>query len=325
MSHQVMTALGPVSTEALGMTSMHEHLVVGMPGWEYDATYTYDRKEALKICTEQVLAAKEFGLRTFVDATPTDLARDPEMMKAIQGETGVNVLCAAGLYTEAEGNSAFWRILSTYQGYDEALKRLTDSYIHDITVGIQGTDVKCALLKLSAGKGSISKLEELSIHAGVLAHRETGAPIISHTGSADVGPVLAEMLLERGADPKKTMIGHMCDTDDLDCLERTLKQGVYVGLDRFGLSMIFSDERKCQMLCKLVELGYEDRILLGSDRTIYNHAGDPIPEDVMATMPDWNMSGLFRTFLPRCRELGLTEAQVRKLLVDNPKRFFEGA
>jgi len=122
----------------------------------YDSSYTYDRKEVLKKCATQILAAKEFGLNTFVDATPSDLARDPELFKAIQEETGVHVICATGLYTEAEGNSAFWRLLNAYKGYDEALKRLTESYIHDISVGMCSSDVKCGLLKLSVGKGYIT-------------------------------------------------------------------------------------------------------------------------------------------------------------------------
>jgi len=135
---------------------------------------------------------------------------------------------------------------------------------------------------------------------------------------------MAAMLIEKGADPKKTMIGHMCDTDDIDCLVDVLKHGVYIGLDRFGLNMIFPDEKKCQTLCRLVEMGYINQILLGHDCTIHNHAGDLIPEERLATMPDWNMSGMFRTFIPRCKELGLTDEQVKVLLVDNPKRFFEG-
>jgi len=71
-------------------------------------------------------------------------------------------------------------------------------------------------------------------------------------------------------------------------------------------------------------MGYINQILLGHDCTIHNHAGDLIPEERLATMPDWNMSGMFRTFIPRCKELGLTDEQVKVLLVDNPKRFFEG-
>lgn len=317
-----MTVAGPIDASALGVTSMHEHLLIGMPGWEYDTSYKYDRKTVVKKCVEQVLAAKEYGLNSFVDATPSDLSRDPELFKAIWQETGVNVICATGLYTQAEGNNAFWRLLKDFKGYDEAFKRLTESYIKDIEVGIGDSGVKCGVIKLSAGKNQISDFELLSIHAGVQAQKETETPIISHTGSPDVGPEMARHLIEYGADPGKTMIGHMCDTDDIACLESTLSTGVYIGMDRFGLDMIFCDDKKCNTLCALVEMGYIEQLLLGHDCTIFNHAGDLVPEANLAAMPYWNMSGLFRKFLPECRELGLSESQVHTLLVDNPRRFF---
>ena len=44
MSKNVNTVLGPVKPDLLGITSMHEHLLLGMPGWEYDASFTYDRE-----------------------------------------------------------------------------------------------------------------------------------------------------------------------------------------------------------------------------------------------------------------------------------------
>ena len=102
-----MTVAGPIDASALGVTSMHEHLLIGMPGWEYDTSYKYDRKTVVKKCVEQVLAAKEYGLNSFVDATPSDLSRDPELFKAIWQETGVNVICATGLYTKPRATTLF--------------------------------------------------------------------------------------------------------------------------------------------------------------------------------------------------------------------------
>lgn len=324
MADKVMTVLGPISTDEMGVVSAHEHLVLGMPGWEYDTSYQYDRSAALEKCLAQVNQAKGYGLQTFIDATPMDLARDPELMKAIQRQTGVNVICSTGLYTELEGNNVFWRLWATYKGYDEALKRLSHSYIKDITEGIGDSSVKCGVIKVATGKGQITKLEELSIHAAAIAQKETGVPVISHTAAADMGPATGKMMLDKGMDPKKTMVGHLCDTDDLDCVEEVLKMGLYVGLDRFGLNSVFNDEHKCKNLCRLIEKGYIDQILIGHDSTIYNHVGDMLPEAMLAGMPDWNMSGLFRTFIPRLKELGLTDEHIKTLMVTNPKRFFEG-
>ncbi len=325
MKPQVMTALGPIAVEDMGVTSSHEHLLLGMPGWEYDASYTYDRRAVADKCIAQVKEAQKYGLQTLVDATPMDLSRDPELYKMVQGETGLNVICATGLYTEPEGNSAFWRLLAKYRGYDEALKRLTNAYLTDVSKGMHGSDVRCGVLKIATGKGAIAPIEELSIHAACLTQKELGTPIISHTAEASMGPATAKMLLEKGADPKKTMIGHMCDTDELDCVIECLKMGFYVGLDRFGLNMIFTDDNKCVNLVKLVQMGYGDKILIGHDATIHNHVIDLIPDKIMATMTNWNLCGLFKTFIPRFKELGLTDAQVSKLMLDNPQRFFAEA
>lgn len=176
MKPQVMTALGPIAVEDMGVTSSHEHLLLGMPGWEYDASYTYDRRAVADKCIAQVKEAQKYGLQTLVDATPMDLSRDPELYKMVQGETGLNVICATGLYTEPEGNSAFWRLLAKYRGYDEALKRLTNAYMTDVSKGMYGSDVKCGVLKIATGKGAIAP------HRGAFHPR--GLPDAEGTGYA---------------------------------------------------------------------------------------------------------------------------------------------
>lgn len=321
MAGTVMTAMGSVSTEELGVTSMHDHLLSAMPGWQFDASYVYDKEAVLKKCVEEVNAAKALGLTSMVEASTMDITRDPELYRAVQKETGVNIICTTGLYTEADGQFVYWKYLMGVKGYDHAVKSLADSYIKDITVGMEDTDVKCGLVKVAVGPATITKVEEVAIHAAVLAQKETGVPIISHTGHPTMGATLADMLLEKGADPKKTLIGHMCDTDDIDTIETVLKKGVWVGLDRFGLSMIFDDEKKVTTLCKLVKMGYVDQIVVGHDYTVYNHAQSLMPD---IDMPNFNLCGLFKTFIPKFKENGLTDEEINKIMVENPKRIFEG-
>ena len=50
MKKTVMTVSGPVSTESLGMTLIHEHFTFAYPGWYADDTLAaYNREEAEKI------------------------------------------------------------------------------------------------------------------------------------------------------------------------------------------------------------------------------------------------------------------------------------
>lgn len=321
MAHNVMTAAGPVSSESLGVTSIHDHLITGMPGWNFDACYKYDKKAALEQCIREVNEAKKLGLNTLVEATCSDLARDPELFKNVQSETGVNIICTTGLYTQAMGNTVHWQLLNNNKSHSEALKHLHASYMRDLTEGIDGTDVKCGMLKVATGRNPITPFEALSIEAAAMAQKDSGVPIISHTESVEIAAEMADLLLGYGADPKKVMIGHLTDTDDLDALEMILKKGVYIGLDRFGLDLIFPDKKKVKNLVEMVRRGYVNKIMIGHDYTVYNHIS-MMPGGV--EMPNFNLCGIFKTFIPQFKELGLTEEQIKTILIDNPRRFFEG-
>lgn len=326
MSCQVMTAAGPVSSNNLGATNCHDHLVWGPVGWDFDATYTYDREFALKKCIKEVKEAKKCGLGTILDATVSDLPRDPEFCRQIQEATGVNIICATGLCNEKNAPSAYWVTIINMIGYDEALKRLYPSFMKELTVGICGSNVRSGMIKVSAFKGEITKFEELCMEAAAMAQKATGVPIISHTEAGTMGPEMADFLLSKGADPKKVMIGHMGECEDLEgYVKSVLKKGVYIGLDRMGLSMMLSDERRCQNLIKLIDMGYIKQILLGHDYTVYAHGPAYLSEAIVKTMPNYNLCGTLAAYNPMLKKLGLSDKQLKTLEVDNPRRFFEGA
>jgi phosphotriesterase-related protein len=41
-------------------------------------------------------------------------------------------------------------------------------------------------------------------------------------------------------------------------------------------------------------------------------------------LPEWNFTHLSDNVLPRLRELGVEEADIQRMLVDNPRRFLAG-
>ena len=264
------------------------------------------------------------GLQTIMDATPSDLPRDPEFYKIVQGETGVNIILTTGLFNEAEGSSCYWKYQLTFFGYDEAVKRLTESYMREVQVGICNTDVKSGMLKVATGKGCITQYEAACMEAVAITHKETGLPIISHTTDSTMGVEMADFLLERGADPKKTMIGHMSGTDDLDYVESVLKKGVYIGFDQFGYNHLYPDIKRCENLVKLVNKGYIRQILMGHDYLHYLHGGDVLAA-LRPSIPNSSLKGIFTAFNPILKEMGLTDEQLRILEVENPRNFFAGA
>jgi len=327
MAKRINAVSGPVSTDELGITLMHEHLIFGYPGWQYDsAAPAYDREATAEVCVQMINEARKFGLSTIVDATPNDGTRDPELYKMVAEKTGVHIICATGLYTEAEGAAAYFKTRAHFSGNRNGVVReIYETFMRDLTVGIGGSGVKAGVIKIGTGKGMIAPYEEMIMEAAVMAQKETGVPIITHTEAGTMGPQQAEFLLEQGADVKRLMIGHMCGNADLRYHLEVLQKGPFISFDRFGLNVVFPDTLRLGTVIGLVGLGFERQIMLSHD-AICRWLGREftLPEQAMPLVADWNLTHIFRNILPALKKAGITEAQINTMLVDNPRRLFAG-
>lgn len=76
---------------------MHEHLLIGWPGWEVDAIAPrWDRGEAKRLCVDRMQELKALGVSALVDPCPIDLGRDVEFAADVAQAAGVRVICATG-------------------------------------------------------------------------------------------------------------------------------------------------------------------------------------------------------------------------------------
>ena len=71
-----------------------------------------------------------------------------------------------------------------------------------------------------------------------------------------------EIFDRNGLDFEKVIIGHCSDSYDLEYLEEIAKAKVYLAFDRIYPSAY---ERQASVIAKLIERGYEDKILLSHD------------------------------------------------------------
>jgi phosphotriesterase-related protein len=72
----------------------------------------------------------------------------------------------------------------------------------------------------------------------------------------------------------------------------------------------------------LVERGYADRLVLSHDASCYVDWADPTLLPLV--LPNWHYRHMHGSVLPSLRERGVTEEQIKMMLVANPRRFFEG-
>lgn len=334
MAKYVMTANGPVKPEELGKTSMHEHIVMAFPGWRFDPDSTFDENEAVEVLVKDITEAKAHGLNTIVDAMPYNTDRFPQINREVQRRTGVNIICATGVFNMAIGGMYWVSLLGSRHSADELRPRMVHAMLKDIEEGIDGTDIKAGIIKLATDSvNALSPFEQLTFSAAGIVQKQTGIPIITHTTAAALGCEQADTLIENGAFPEKIAIGHLCDTVDIDYIESVLAKGVYINFDRLGTAANMvngGDETdKIKVLAELIKRGHGKRIMLGHDSVCIS-PGLPfigrrlnIPESFPEyDFSHWHLYGMLEYHIPELKKLGITDEQVEDLLVNNPCRFF---
>jgi phosphotriesterase-related protein len=120
---------------------------------------------------------------------------------------------------------------------------------------------------------------------------------------------------EEGVDLGRVIIGHSGDTTDGDYLEELIKNGSYLGMDRFGLDLIPFEERVASVV-EMCRRGHADRMVLSHDAGVFNDWGT-------SPFPRWHYLHLHEDVLPELRLQGVTEEEIDQMLIGNPRRIFE--
>ena len=315
----IQTTTGTATPDQLGRTLIHEHVLVGFPGWELDALAPkFKRAEGMARGVDQMHELQSHGVGTFVDPCPMDLGRDVEFLAELSQKSGMRIICTTGAYFEAEGNTYTFRNLPVEQ--------ITEIYIKEIEDGIGDTGIKAGAIKIATGAHQVSDYERKLVTAGARAAKATGVPVISHTQEATCGHDQIDLVTGEGVPAGQLVVGHTDGTSDYDYQESLAARGAFVGFDRFGISLFQPDEVRVANIVKLVAAGHLQRILMSHD-SIMCWLGRPVPyantfEAMQEMLPNWRSNHIFKEILPKLRAAGLSAEQIETILVDNPRRLF---
>lgn len=326
MATTVNTVTGPISSDDLGRTLMHEHFFFGYPGYQGDHTLgPFDRESIINTAVEVAEKAKSHGVKTVVDATPNDCGRDAGMLREISERSGVQIICSTGYYYEAEGAPAYFKFR---QGLGTAEGEIEEMFRAEISDGIGASGIKPGVFKLASSKDAITDYEAMFFRTASKVQQDTGLPMITHTQEGTMAPEQADLLLAEGADPDRVMIGHMDGNADIDYHRATLERGVNIAFDRLGVQGIVGmpmDEDRYKVIIPLLEEGNTENLMLSHD-TVNVWLGRPLvlPDAVASILGNWHITHLFENVIPILKEAGVTDEQIDTILVDNPRRLFGG-
>ena len=170
---------GPVYARNLGVTLVHEHIFV----LDTDVVQNYPAdwgvEETRGRRGQAVERAEGVQVDTIVDLTVVGLGRYIPRVARVAAETDIQIIVATGVYTFNDVPMHFHYLGPGSQfGGDETM---TEMFVRDIEVGIADTGVRAAVLKCATDEPGVTPGVDRVLRAVAQAHRQTGAPISTHT------------------------------------------------------------------------------------------------------------------------------------------------
>jgi len=303
---------GPIDTAQLGFTLMHEHVLIA--NWSMRQAFGsrwLDRDAHVRFAVGEARAARERGVRTIVDLTPLNLGRDIDVIRQVAEQSEMQIIAATGFY---------WVEEPWLQGWEA--DRLVEFLVKDITDGIQGTPAKAGIIKAATDHLGVTDLNKKLLQVAARLHRATGVPISTHTDvHRHTGIAQQDVFESEGVDLSRVVIGHCGDTEDVEHLERILARGSFIGMDRFGLDFMLPMEKRVATIAELCRRGKVNQLVLSHDACCHI---DWFPKEMVKQLaPRWTFRHIPDDVLPALRAAGVSEAHVRTMTVDNPRRVFE--
>jgi phosphotriesterase-related protein len=316
----VETVGGQIDVQDLGLTLIHEHFFSSDEAITVQWPHVRERDREFELAMESAQAVIGHGVRTVVEPTAMLLGRDARTSQRLAEQSGLQIVLCTGIYTY-DHLPQF--LLNRSEDY------IADLFVHDIEQGIQDTEIKAAFIKCAADEPGVNERVEKVHRAVARASLRTGRPIMAHSRPAsNTGPRQVEIFLEEGVSPEKIHIAHTGDTDDLDYIQQLLDQGVWIGMDRYGIDLFLPTDRRNATVLELLRRGYAERMFLSQDFDIPIANGlDWYPPVVVEQLQasgaanDWSMTFLFESVIPTLREGGMTDEQLNTMMVENPQRW----
>lgn len=310
----VRTVLGDIDPSELGVTYSHEHVHIA-PSRATDR-FPHLLLDDVDAMVRELEAPVALGLRAVVDGMPMDAGRDVLALADISRRAGIHVVAPTGLHHDRYYGPRHW---SERIGVDE----LAELFVADIEVGIdvfdggspivRRTEHRAGVIKVAGSEGGPSPRDARVFEAAAIAHRRTGAPILTHCEHG-TGALEQVALLERhGVDARHVVLSHTDKVVDVGYHREILAAGATLEYDGS-----FRGEDAPGPTLSLIEAmvadGLGGQLVLGHDaaRRTYLSVYDGRP----------GLSWLLGEFSARMRERGISDPTIEGFFVADPARAF---
>ena len=314
MTEFVRTVLGDVPPDQLGVTYLHEHLIIDSPliaktMSHIHLPHTDEAVQELDLCSRA-------GVGAAVDAMPAGSGRVVERLAEVSRRSGLHIVASTGLHTAKYYESVQW-------ANTEGAEELAERFIADVREGVDRNDYlgasvertghRAGVIKVATSKEPDPHRDRRLFEAAAIASKRTGAPILTHCEEGRGALRQVELLDTFGVSLDRVVMSHTDKVRDHQYHRDLLETGVHLEYDQALRQGEAAVSGTAGLLRAMIDEGYLGQLMLGTDgarRTLWSSLGG-------SPGLAWLASG-FRDVM---RSVGIVEAEQYELFVENPKRF----
>lgn len=340
----VMTVLGEIGADALGVVLPHEHVMLDLrnqfsPGREASKIALSEQKvnirnldmlsrnplavrdnlvlNDVKVAEEELMEFKKAGGRTVVEATSTGAGRDPLALRGLARVVGINIIAGCGYFT-----------FDTHPADmdEKTVQTIKDEMLRDIREGIDGTGIRAGVIGEIGTSEKLHPNEKKALIAAAQVQAETGLGLHVHTepwGNERLNAL--KIVAAEGGDLNKVVINHIDVKRDFDLEEckEIMRQGAYIEFDNFGKEYYIDprnrgllagpfayDIERVQVIKELINADFLNKILITNDLCF---------KTMLHCYGGWGYDHIVTHIVPMLMEVGVTRQQVDTLVIENPK------
>ena len=347
----LMTVLGPVAADQVGVTLIHEHLIVDLRSrssrLSSEGTIPEERPERVSLenlgvllrdpfrlednvvlddvptIHSEVLAFKEAGGRTIVDCSNSDIGRSPSSLVQLAQLTGLNIVMGCG---------HFKRRFQRPELAQKSVEWIADEIISELELGVGGNGPKPGIIGEIGTIAPLDPAEKKILMAAARAREKTNVAMCVHVHpwgtEIPVGYEILRILEHEGVDLSRVILNHLCARLDTEYHEDLLRTGVNISYDHFGKEYHWdeyqwddgyiqyaTDLQRLEALRELISRGYINQLLISQDVCMKME---------LRRYGRWGYDHILTHIVPLAEKIGISGQEMETILVDNPMRVLTG-